>query len=192
MPRRASIWSVCLQTAIATAQPARCLPPHLPPLPAAGRLIVLGAGKAAAAMAQVDRSALSSGWAALPQVTGLVTTRHGYALPTRTIEVLQSAHPVPDAASVDAARRALELAATATADDLVLVLLSGGASALWAAPVDGVSLAAKQALTRQLLRSGAPIDEMNTVRKHLSRIKGGRLARAAAAPLPCSRSRFPT
>jgi glycerate 2-kinase len=167
-----------LQTAIETAQPARCLPPHLPPLPSKGRLIVLGAGKAAAAMAQAAETHYER-LGTLSQIKGLVTTRHGYALPARTIEVLQSAHPVPDAASVDAADRSLALAATATASDLVLVLLSGGASALWSAPVDGVSLAAKQALTRQLLRSGAPIEEMNVVRKHLSRIKGGRLALAA-------------
>lgn len=172
-----------LDAAIRAAQPATCLPPHLPPHPANGRLLILGAGKAAAAMAQAAEAhyglvANSAG------VEGLVTTRHGYALPTQRIEVMQSAHPVPDAASVEAALRALELARTATAEDLVLVLLSGGASALWAAPVDGITLEAKQHLTRQLLRSGAPIDEMNLVRKHLSRIKGGRLARAAlAAPV---------
>ena len=169
-----------LQTAIAAAQPAKCLPPHLPPVPAKGRLIVLGAGKAAAAMARATEAHYAQ-LGTLARIGGVVTTRHGYALPTRTIEVLQSSHPIPDAASVDAARRSLEMAATATPDDLVLVLLSGGASALWAAPVEGVSLAAKQALTRQLLRSGAPIDDMNIVRKHLSRIKGGRLALAAAA-----------
>ena len=172
-----------LQTAIEAAQPAKCLLPHLPLMSDARRLIVLGAGKAAAAMAQVTEAHYERLGQGL-QISGIVTTRHGYALPTRTIEVLQSAHPVPDAASVDAARRSLELAATAAVDDFVLVLLSGGASALWAAPIEGVSLAAKQALTRQLLRSGAPIDEMNVVRKHLSRIKGGRLAQAAqAAPM---------
>ncbi len=149
-------------------------------MPEKGRLIVLGAGKAAAAMAQAAEVHYER-QAVLARVTGFVTTRHGYALPTSIIEILQSSHPVPDAASVDAANRSLALAATASADDCVLVLLSGGASSLWAAPVDGVSLAAKQALTRQLLRSGAPIDEMNAVRKHLSRIKGGRLAMAAAA-----------
>lgn len=169
-----------LDTAIATAQPAHCLPRHLPPLAPKGRLLVLGAGKAAAAMAQAtERHYRDRGH--IDRIGGCVTTRHGYALPTDVLEVTQASHPVPDQTSVDAAARALALAATATADDLVLVLLSGGASALWAAPAEGISLAAKQALTRQLLRSGAPIDEMNLVRKHLSRIKGGRLARAASA-----------
>lgn len=167
-----------LDVAIRAAQPVHCLPPHLPPVPANGRLIVLGAGKAAAAMAQAtERHYLQAG--TIGQVSGVVTTRHGYGLPTEVIEVMQSSHPVPDEASVAAACRALTIAGQATADDMVLFLLSGGASALWAAPVYGVSLAEKQGLTRQLLRSGAPIEEMNAVRKHLSRIKGGRLARAA-------------
>jgi glycerate 2-kinase len=173
-----------LKTAIKAAQPALCLPPHLPPPPPSkGRLIVLGAGKAAAAMAQVtERHYADLG--VQDRLVGVVTTRHGYELPTTLIKVTQASHPVPGDSSVQAAAEALALAATATPDDLVLVLLSGGASALWAAPADGVSLAEKQALTRQLLRSGAPIGEMNTVRKHLSRIKGGRLALAArVAPM---------
>ena len=169
-----------LETAIKAAQPARCLPPHLPPWPVRGRLIVLGAGKAAAAMAQVVEKHYA-GFGAQERLVGLVTTRHGYELPTSLIKVMQASHPVPDESSVAAATEALAMARTATADDLVLVLLSGGASALWAAPAEGVSLAGKQALTRQLLRSGAPIDEMNAVRKHLSYIKGGRLTLAARA-----------
>jgi hydroxypyruvate reductase len=171
-----------LAVAIAAAQPKACLPPHLPELPPAGRILVLGAGKAAAGMAQAAEDFYAAR-GARARVSGFVTTRHGYALPTRWIEVTEASHPVPDPASAAAAERALELAAGATADDLVLVLMSGGASALWAAPAPGATLTAKQALTRALLRSGAPIGDMNLVRKHLSRIKGGRLARAAA-PAP--------
>ena len=111
-------------------------------------------------------------------MTGVATTRHGHRVPTRRIEVIEAGHPVPDEASLRGADISLRLASTATADDLLLVLLSGGGSANWIAPVDGVSLAQKQQVNRALLRSGAPIGEVNTVRKHLSRIKGGRLARA--------------
>lgn len=164
--------------AVDVAHPKSCLPPHLPPVPEGGRLIVIGAGKAAAAMAQAteqhyERLGVSG------SISGFVTTRHGYGLPTKIIEVIEAGHPVPDANSVASAQRALEAAAGAGPDDLVLVLLSGGASALWSAPVEGVSFEAKQALTRQLLKSGARISEMNCVRKHLSRIKGGKLAAAA-------------
>ncbi len=113
------------------------------------------------------------------RVTGLAVTRNGYALPLRAFTLIEAAHPVPDETSVNAASRALALAEQAGKTDLVLALISGGASALWAAPVDGVTLAEKQDLTRALLRAGAPISAMNCVRKHLSRIKGGRLARAA-------------
>jgi hydroxypyruvate reductase len=168
-----------LDAAIAAAQPERCLYGHLPAPPSSGRICVLGAGKAAAGMARAAEDHYARA-GMKERVSGFVTTRHGYALPTEWIEVGQSGHPVPDAASIANAERALALAARAGADDLVLVLLSGGASALWAAPVEGVSLADKQQLTRDLLRSGAPIGSLNTVRKHLSRIKGGRLARAAA------------
>lgn len=166
------------QAAVRRAHPDSCLPPFLPALPAGGRVIVLGAGKAAAAMAGATaRHYRDLGQADL--ISGFVATRHGYGLATPPIDVVEAGHPVPDAGSVAAADRALALAGTATAGDIVLVLLSGGASALWAAPVDGVSLAAKQNLTRQLLRSGARISEINCVRKHLSRIKGGKLALAA-------------
>lgn len=113
------------------------------------------------------------------RISGLVSTRHGFGLPTEIIEILEAGHPVPDENSIIGARRALELAGSAGPDDVVLCLMSGGASALWAAPVEGVSFEQKQALTKELLRCGARISEINCVRKHLSRIKGGRLAAAA-------------
>lgn len=166
------------EAAVAAAHPARCVPPHLPPVPEGGRIIVIGAGKAAAAMAQAAERYYSDREQG-GRISGFVATRHGYGLPTSIIEVIEAGHPVPDAMSVTAAGRALELARSAGPSDLVLCLLSGGASALWSAPVEDVSFEAKQALTKSLLRSGARISEMNTVRKHLSRIKGGKLAAAA-------------
>jgi glycerate 2-kinase len=164
--------------AVKAAQPARILPGQLPHVPARGRILVAGAGKAAAAMALAAEDHYSTR-GQLGRVAGFVTTRHGYALPTTHLEIVEAGHPVPDAASVAAAERALALARSAGQNDLVLVLLSGGASALWTAPVDGVGFPAKQALTRSLLKAGARISEMNCVRKHLSRIKGGKLAAAA-------------
>jgi len=164
--------------AVAAAQPAQCLPAHLPEAPRTGRLIMLSSGKAAAAMAQVAEQNYAETIRA-ERFTGLATTRAGYTLSLQHSELIEAAHPVPDRKSTQAAARALELAGEAGEDDLVLVLISGGASALWAAPVESVSLEEKQELTRSLLRAGARIDEMNCVRKHLSRIKGGRLARAA-------------
>jgi len=167
------------RTAVAAAQPATCLPPLLPP-PPAGRLVLLAAGKAAGSMAEVaegvylDRLKL-----ARERLCGVAVARHGYGRPTRVVEMIEAGHPVPDAAGVKAAERALALADSATADDLVLVLISGGASANWIAPARGLSFEEKLAVTRALLRSGATIGEINTVRKHLSRIKGGRLARHA-------------
>ena len=177
-PQRALLLEA-YRRAVAVAHPAVCLPPHLPDPPSRGRMIVLGAGKANAAMVQAvevhyDRLGV------LHRLEGFVTTRYGFALPTRRLRLVEAAHPVPDAASQEAAERSLELAGKAGSDDLVLVLMSGGASALWSAPVDGVTPADKQTMTRALLRSGAPIGEMNIVRRHLSRIKGGRLARAAS------------
>ena len=161
--------------AVAAAHPATCVPPHLPKIPDTGRLIIVGAGKAAAAMAQAtERHYMALGQA--EQIHGFVTTRHGYGLPTRVIPVVEAGHPVPDANSIASAQLAMQLCRHAGPDDLVLCLLSGGASALWSAPVDGVTFADKQALTRQLLKSGAPISEMNCIRKHLSLIKGGGLA----------------
>jgi glycerate 2-kinase len=164
--------------AVATAHPRICVAPHLPDPPKDGRILIIGAGKADAAMA-VATEAYYAARGQLDAISGFVTTRHGFELPTRHIEIVSAAHPVPDAASAAAATRALNAAASAGPNDIVLVLLSGGASALWSAPVDGVSFEEKQALTRQLLKSGARIAEINAVRRHLSRIKGGRLAAAA-------------
>jgi len=150
---------------------------RLPPRPK-GRTIVLGAGKASARMA----SAFEKTWAQSGGTCeGLVVTRYGHAVPTRSVEVVEAAHPVPDEAGLNAARRILALAHEAGPDDLVVCLVSGGASALLSLPAEGVTLADKQALNRALLKSGAPIGEMNLVRKSLSAIKGGRLA-AAVAP----------
>jgi glycerate 2-kinase len=164
------------RAAIAAAHPSSCLPHHLPPTPR-GRLIVLAAGKAAGSMAEAAEAA----YVGLPagQLTGVAVTRQGYGRPTKIIPMIEAGHPIPNAAGLEAAERALALADKAGPDDLVLVLLSGGASANWIAPVDGVTLTDKQAVTRALLRSGANIGEINAVRKHLSRIKGGRLARRA-------------
>jgi hydroxypyruvate reductase len=166
-------------TAVAAAHPATCLPPLLPQ-PPKGRVILLAAGKAAGSMAEVaeahylDRLKLPA-----ERLSGVAVARHGYGRPTRIVQMIEAGHPVPDAAGLKAAERALGLADGATADDLVLVLMSGGASANWIAPANGLSFADKQAVTRALLRSGAGIGEINIVRKHLSRIKGGRLARHA-------------
>lgn len=160
--------------AIAAAQPALCVPPQLP-APPKGRLIVVGAGKASAAMAR----AVEDHWQG--PLGGLVVTRYGHAVPCRHIEVLEAGHPVPDAAGEAAARRLLAQVQGLSADDLVLCLMSGGGSSLLPLPLPGLSLADKQAINTALLASGASISEMNCVRRHLSGIKGGRLA-AACAP----------
>jgi glycerate 2-kinase len=166
-------------TAVRAAHPSVCLPPLLPEAPA-GRLIVLAAGKAAGSMAEVtERVYLQERGMPRERLGGLAVARHGYGRPLQAIEMIEAGHPVPDAAGLAAAERALTLAASAGPDDLVLVLMSGGASANWIAPANGVSFTDKQAVTRALLRSGAAIDEINCVRKHLSRIKGGRLAKQA-------------
>jgi glycerate 2-kinase len=166
--------------AVAAAHPASCLPPALPGAPAEGRIIVLAAGKAAGAMSEVtERHYFGQGFP-LERLEGIAVTRHGYGRPTRRIEMVEAGHPVPDAAGLDATLRVLALAQSAKETDLVLVLLSGGASANWIAPAPGISLDDKRALTQALLASGADIREINTVRKHLSRIKGGRLAALAA------------
>lgn len=162
------------EAAIAAAQPAVCIPPHLPRRPR-GRTIVIGAGKASAAMAKAVEDNID--W----PIEGLVVTRYGYAVACRRIEIVEAAHPVPDAAGEAAARRMLDLVGGLTTDDLVLCLISGGGSALLSLPLAGLTLADKQAVNRALLASGATIGEMNTVRRHLSAIKGGRLA-AACAP----------
>jgi glycerate 2-kinase len=164
--------------AVAAAHPDGILGVHLPPAPK-GRVICLAAGKAAAAMAAAaERHYLDAFELEPSRLVGLATTRHGHGVATRRIKVIEAGHPVPDEAGLQGADDSLKLAHDATADDLLLVLLSGGGSANWIAPVDGVTFAQKQQVTRALLRSGAPIGEVNTVRKHLSRIKGGRLARA--------------
>ena len=162
--------------AVAAADPRKVLAAHLPEKPRTGRCVVVGAGKSAAAMA----AALEDAW---PDVsfTGVVVTRYGHAVPTKRIRVIEAAHPVPDANSELGARAVLDAVQNLAAGDLVLALISGGGSALLALPVPGISLADKQVVNRALLASGATITEMNTVRKHLSAIKGGRLA-AAAAP----------
>ena len=161
--------------ALGAVSPAVCVPPHLPS-PPVGRTVVIGAGKAAAAMA----AAVEAHWPEDAPLSGLVVTRYGHGAPTQRIEVLEAAHPIPDAAGVQAAQRILASVRGLTANDLVLCLLSGGGSALLALPAPGLSLADKQAVSRALLRSGANIREINCVRKHLSAIKGGRLALACA------------
>ena len=158
--------------AIAAADPALCVPPHLPP-DDGRRLIVIGAGKASAAMAQ----AVEQHWSG--RLDGLVVTRYGHGVPCERIEIVEAAHPVPDAAGEAAAARILAKLAGLDEGDRVLALISGGGSALLAAPATGVTLAEKRALTSALLKSGASIGEINCVRKHLSAIKGGRLALAA-------------
>ncbi len=176
--RRALLESLFAQ-AVAAAHPAQCLPPHLPPGPKTGKLVILAAGKAAGSMIETaERFYLEAGIAP-GRIAGLAVTRHGYARPTKLIPVIEAGHPVPDQASLDAAERTLLLADGAGPDDLVLALMSGGASANWVAPAAGLALPEKQAVSRALLRSGANIGEINAVRKHLSRIKGGRLARRA-------------
>ena len=155
--------------AVLAAQPARALPDHLP-APPRGRTVVIGAGKASAAMAQAFETAWRN------PVAGVVVTRYGHAVACRSIEVIEAAHPVPDAAGVAAARRLLEAVANLTSDDLVVALISGGGSSLLPLPLAGISLADKQDLGRALLASGATISEINCVRRHLSAIKGGRLA----------------
>ena len=171
------------RTAVAAAHPSQCLPPQLPDFPERGRLIVLAAGKGAGSMTEVAERIylrqMAERGIAQDRLLGVAVTRHGYGRPTRRIEVVEAGHPVPDAAGLAGAERALALAEDARQDDLVLVLLSGGASANWIAPAPGLTLAEKQAVTRALLKSGAHIGEINCVRKHLSRIKGGRLARCA-------------
>ena len=161
------------EIAVRAADPALCLPPYLPETPN-GRVIVVGAGKAAAAMAQ----AVEAHWPG--ELEGLVVTRYGHAVDCQHIEIVEASHPVPDEAGVDAARRILEKVSGLTPNDLVLCLISGGGSALLTVPGNGLSLADKQEINRALLKSGANITEMNTVRRHLSAIKGGRLALAAS------------
>ncbi|MGQ2918603.1 MULTISPECIES: glycerate kinase type-2 family protein [Rhizobium] len=159
--------------AVASADPAKVLQRHLPS-PPKGRCVVVGAGKASAAMA----AALEAAWPHV-DLSGVVVTRYGHAVPTTRIEIIEASHPVPDDMSAEAAKRILAAVEGLTADDMVIALISGGGSALMVAPAEGMTLADKMAVNRALLASGATISEMNAVRKHLSRIKGGRLALAA-------------
>ncbi len=175
--------------AVQRALPARTLAEHLPPPPdpRKGRTLVLGAGKAGGAMA----AALDAAWPVDAPISGLVVTRYGHVPPAYRerpgrIEVVEAAHPVPDQAGLDAAARMLQLTEGLTEHDLVLCLISGGGSALLVLPAPGLTLADKQAINQALLKSGASIDEMNTVRKHLSAIKGGRLAARCAPARVCS------
>ena len=164
-------------SAVNVASPKLSLRHYLPPRPQ-GRTIIVGAGKAAAAMAQ----AVEAEWVEIGragELDGLVITRYGHSLKTRWVEVVEAAHPVPDAAGVLAAARILELVTGLGSDDLVLCLLSGGGSALLTLPIEGISLEEKKVVTQDLLKCGATISEINTIRKHLSAIKGGRLAIAA-------------
>ncbi|MEO6973564.1 MAG: glycerate kinase [Rhodoferax sp.] len=160
--------------AVASAQPALCIPPHMPSPDEVGpgRLIVIGAGKASAAMAR----AVEEHWRG--PLSGLVVTRYGYAVPCKRIEIVEAAHPVPDAAGLAAAERLLQLVQGLQPQDLVLCLISGGGSSLLPLPAPGLTLDHKQDVNRELLKSGASISEMNCVRRHLSAIKGGRLAAA--------------
>jgi hydroxypyruvate reductase len=178
MTDRRPLLRAIFDAAVAAAHPDMVLAAHLPRAPK-GRVICLAAGKGAAALAAAaERHYLDQLGLPPSHLEGIATTRHGHGVPTRRIKVIEAGHPVPDEASLKGAEESLRLAADAAADDLLLVLLSGGGSANWIAPVEGVSFAQKQLLNRALLRSGAPIGEMNAVRKHLSRIKGGRLAHA--------------
>jgi glycerate 2-kinase len=171
-PRARELLRSMFDAAIAAAQPALCLPPYLPP-PPKGRTIVIGAGKASAAMAR----AVDDNWSG--PLEGLVVTRYDHAVACPRIEIVEAAHPVPDAAGAKAALRIRDKVSGLTADDLVLALISGGGSSLLAAPGPGLTLEDKQLVNKALLKSGATITEMNCVRRNLSALKGGRLAAAA-------------
>lgn len=183
-----NILQQAFQVALKAALPQHCLPPRLPseaelPDPALkGRIVVIGAGKASAAMAEAFEQHAKANWPRhYPLISGLVLTRYGHARPCERIEIVEAAHPVPDQAGFDAATRMLNQTVRGlTANDLVVALISGGGSSLLALPAKGITLAEKQAMNKALLSSGASISEMNTVRKHLSAIKGGRLALACA------------
>src|SRR5215212_9266221 len=174
MPPR-DLLRAMFNAAVDAALPATTVPAHLSP-PPSGRVVVVGAGKASAAMAK----AVEDAWPETP-LDGLVITRYGHAVPCERIEIVEAAHPVPDASGEAAAQRILGMVQGLGPDDLVLALISGGGSALLSLPAPGLTLEDKRAINTALLRSGAPIGEMNLVRKHLSAIKGGRLA-AAASP----------
>lgn len=172
-PEAGALLNALFRAAVAAVDPLQTIGAHLPP-PPTGRTIVIGAGKAAARMAQVVEQLWQG------PISGLVVTRYGHGAPTRTIEVIEAGHPVPDDASALAAERMLALVRGLTADDLVLCLMSGGGSALLSLPAPGLSVDHKRAIHKRLLACGAPIGEINCVRRHLSAIKGGRLALACA------------
>jgi hydroxypyruvate reductase len=165
------------RAAVAAADPARIVPPHLP-APPSGRTLVLGGGKAAASMA----TAVEACWPVDAPLSGLVVTRYQHSMPTSRVEVVEASHPLPDGRGEAAALRMLELARTLGPDDLLLALISGGGSSLLAAPVEGVMLKELRQVTKALLAAGATIHDINTVRKHLTRVSGGQLAAASAAP----------
>jgi hydroxypyruvate reductase len=164
--------------AVAAADPLQILPRHLP-TPPRGRTLVIGAGKAGASMAQ----AVERHWPAAAALEGVVITRHGHGLPTGRISVIEAGHPIPDEAGESGAREILRRVKTLGPNDLLLALISGGGSALLSLPMEGVGMPALKATTKELLRCGARIEEINTVRKHLSAIQGGRLAAACRAPV---------
>ncbi|UZD90382.1 glycerate kinase type-2 family protein [Cognatishimia activa] len=164
--------SELFELAVKTADPMQVIPKHLPPRPK-GRLLVIGAGKASARMAEAVESVYGP-------CEGLVITRYGYARPCKGIEIVEAAHPVPDQSGVDATARMLDLVSELQPEDTVLALISGGGSALLCSPIEGLTLSDKQAVNAALLASGAPISEMNTVRARLSKVKGGRLATACS------------
>ncbi|HEY6722071.1 MAG TPA: DUF4147 domain-containing protein, partial [Burkholderiales bacterium] len=166
------------QAAVAAADPLKLLPSQLPP-PPSGRTLVIGAGKAAASMAL----AVEQHWPQDAALEGLVITRYRHGLPTRRIQVIEAGHPVPDEMGESAAKEILKKVGRLAPGDLLLALISGGGSALLSLPVEGVGMQALKATTKELLRSGVPIQDMNTVRKHLSAIQGGRLAAACKAPV---------
>ncbi len=168
----------CFDAALAAADPLKIVPQHLPP-PPTGQTLVVGAGKAAASMAV----AVESNWPKNSPLSGLVITRYEHGLPTDRIKVIEAGHPVPDEQGEAAAREILQKARALSSDDLLLALISGGGSSLLSLPAQGISMAELKALTRDLLRSGASIQEMNIVRKHLSSIAGGWLAAASRAPV---------
>ncbi len=172
------------QTAVKAADPAQIVPDFLPalsdlPVPPKGRVLVIGAGKASAAMAL----AVENSWPEYSALEGIVVTRYGHALPTRRITIIEAGHPIPDENGMAAAQQILQRVKQLTADDLLLCLFSGGGSSLLALPTDGISLADLQQVTQQLLHCGASIQEINTIRKHVSKIQGGRLAAACKAPI---------
>jgi hydroxypyruvate reductase len=174
MNAAAALLRSMFDAAVASAQPALCVPPHLPTpqMLGKGRLFVIGAGKASAAMAQ----SVEQAWQG--PLSGFVITRYGYGVPCKQIEIAEAAHPVPDQAGLNAAHRMMSFVSDLHEDDIVLCLISGGGSALMPLPIEGLTLEHKQAVNRALLACGANISEMNCVRRHLSAIKGGRLAAA--------------